>query len=193
MTRPNFRSPARPSFPFDPRLGLALALSVLSHVAPLLPPSRSAPLPAMPAPLQAKLSPPALPAPPELRLPDPAPPEPGRAARKPPSPPSRPSASAAPAAPAARPNWQEAVRQQFRQQQQAGAFYPPEAIARGLEGEALVLMVLAPEGHVAAARIEQSSGHALLDEAALRAVRALRSLPAEAPREALLPVRFRLR
>lgn len=71
--------------------------------------------------------------------------------------------------------------------------YPPEAIERGLQGEALVLLFLDRSGSVIAARLESSSGHALLDEAALRAARSLRALPASAPREALLPVRFRLR
>lgn len=71
--------------------------------------------------------------------------------------------------------------------------YPPEAIERGLQGEALVLLFLDTSGNAMAARIESSSGHALLDDAALRAVRSLRSLPASAPREALLSVRFRLR
>jgi protein TonB len=71
--------------------------------------------------------------------------------------------------------------------------YPPEAIARGLQGEALVLLFLDAAGNVIAARIESSSGHALLDEAAVRAARSLRALPDSAPREALLPVRFRLR
>ncbi len=71
--------------------------------------------------------------------------------------------------------------------------YPPEAIERGLEGEALVLLFLDRSGNAIAARLESSSGHALLDEAALRAARTLRSLPASAPREVLLPVRFRLR
>jgi protein TonB len=71
--------------------------------------------------------------------------------------------------------------------------YPPEAIERGLQGEALVLIFLDETGNAIAARIETSSGHALLDEAALRAARLLRALPASAPREALLPVRFRLR
>lgn len=190
MTRPDFRSPSRLPPAYGHRLGPALALSLLFHLAPLLPPPLSAPPAAMPAPLRATLSPAAAPAPPELRLPDRDPP----AAARPRD--TRPPAAhrlTAPAAPGARPTWQEAVRQQFRQQQREGAFYPPEAIARGLEGETLVLMILAAEGHVVAARIEQSSGHRLLDEAALRAVRALRSLPAEAPREALLPVRFRLR
>ena len=71
--------------------------------------------------------------------------------------------------------------------------YPPEAIARGLEGEALVLLFLDESGNAVAARLEQSSGHALLDDAAVRAARLLRALPASAPREVLLPVRFRLR
>ncbi len=72
-------------------------------------------------------------------------------------------------------------------------FYPPEAIARGLEGEALVLLFLNASGDVIAARLEASSGHRLLDDAAVRAARTLHSLPDSAPREALLPVRFRLR
>ena len=71
--------------------------------------------------------------------------------------------------------------------------YPAEAIERGLQGEALVLLFLDESGKVVAARLEASSGHALLDDAAVRAARSLRSLPSSAPREALLPVRFRLR
>ena len=71
--------------------------------------------------------------------------------------------------------------------------YPPEAIERGLQGEALVLLFLDASGNAVAARLESSSGHAVLDEAAVRAARRLRSLPDSAPREALLPVRFRLR
>ena len=83
----------------------------------------------------------------------------------------------------------------------------------GVEGAACVLLILAGylqsrdntllalaewlavawAGLVTAARVEQSSGHRLLDDAALSAVRSLRSLPADAPQEALLPVRFRLR
>lgn len=72
-------------------------------------------------------------------------------------------------------------------------FYPPEAIARGLEGEVLVLLFLDASGNAIAARLEASSGHALLDDAAVRAAKTLRALPDSAPREALLPVRFRLR
>ena len=71
--------------------------------------------------------------------------------------------------------------------------YPVEAIERGLQGEALVLLFLDESGNAVAARLEESSGHALLDAAAVRAARTLRALPSSAPREALLPVRFRLR
>jgi len=74
-----------------------------------------------------------------------------------------------------------------------GLLYPLEAIERGMEGEATVLLFLDDAGNVIAARLESSSGHALLDGAALAAARGMRGLPASAPREALLPVRFRLR
>jgi periplasmic protein TonB len=70
--------------------------------------------------------------------------------------------------------------------------YPPEAIARGLEGQVLVLLFLDASGNAIAARLEASTGHALLDDAALRAAKTLRTLPNGVPREALLPVRFRL-
>lgn len=147
-----------------------------------------------PPPLQARLQPPPAPRapapPPELIAPKaalsaPAEPEkrPARTVDRKPSPGQ---------APAAR-TWTQHVREQFAEQQRQGLFYPEEAIRRGLQGEPVVLIMLSPEGQVVAARIEESSGHPLLDEAALRAVRALRTLPADAPREVLLPVRFRLR
>ena len=71
--------------------------------------------------------------------------------------------------------------------------YPLEAIERGLEGQVTVMLFLDDAGDVIASRVERSSGHPILDEAAVRAARSLRSLPDSAPREALLPVRFRLR
>jgi protein TonB len=95
--------------------------------------------------------------------------------------------------PAAAKTWTQAVRQHLKQLDDSGQFYPQEAIARGLEGEVLVLIIIDESGRVTAARIEEGSGHHILDDAALRAVRSLRSLPADAPREGLLPVRFRLR
>lgn len=89
--------------------------------------------------------------------------------------------------------WTEAIHEQFSAQQESGLFYPEEAIRLGLQGEALVRLMLDEHGKVFAARIEESSGHELLDQAALQAVRRLRTLPSDAPTESLLPVRFRLR
>jgi protein TonB len=86
----------------------------------------------------------------------------------------------------------EAARIAYRQMQGA-LLYPREAIEQGIEGEATVLLFLDERGDAIAARLEASSGSTLLDDAAVRAARTLRSLPAAAPREALLPVRFRLR
>lgn len=70
--------------------------------------------------------------------------------------------------------------------------YPEEAVARGLQGEALVLLFLDAAGNAVAARLEKSSGHALLDAAAVAAARSVRALPEGDDREVLLPVRFRL-
>ena len=89
-------------------------------------------------------------------------------------------------------NWQDEVKRQLKKLDERGQFYPAEAITRGLEGETLVLLIIDENGEVSAARVEQGSGYRILDDAALRAVRSLRSLPANSPRETLLPVRFRL-
>ncbi len=91
------------------------------------------------------------------------------------------------------PAWQEEVKRQFSKLNDQGLFYPEEAIRQGLQGEAVVLLILDDSGNAVAARLEQSSGHRILDDAALRAARSLRTLSADAPRETLLPVRFRLR
>lgn len=168
------------------RLTLALALSLLLHLVPYLgallerPPTPAPPPPAMRAELRMA---PSLPAQAPLELPKPLP-APAKA-----TPPSKKVLTA----PTGKKSWQDEIRQQFRKQHERNEFYPAEAIAQGIEGEALVLLILDAGGQVSAARIEQSSGYRILDDAALRAVRALRSLPADAPRETLLPVRFRLR
>lgn len=91
------------------------------------------------------------------------------------------------------PGWTQAVSSHLKALQERQAFYPPAAIAAGLEGRVEVLMLLDESGQVVAARVEHSSGHALLDDAALHAVRSLRTLPADAPREAILPIVFRLK
>lgn len=118
--------------------------------------------------------------PPPLPVPPPPPPRLAKAAGKPPPSPLSPL------------SWTEVVRRQLQDMKARDAFYPHEAIAAGLQGTAEVLIVIDPVGNVTAARLEGSSGYAILDQAALRAARALRSLPADAPREVVLPIVFRL-
>lgn len=178
----------------DRRLSLALALSLLIHALPLAAPflvRTPAPAPQRPPPLEARLKPPPVAEQPPLMLPEP--PKPAKAKTEPRRPPPKPEKPASPGPAPAKREWTTEVRKQLKDLDRQGKFYPEEAIARGLEGEALVLLVLDEAGNPVAARIEESSGHRILDDAALRAVRSLRSLPANAPRETLLPVRFRLR
>lgn len=70
-------------------------------------------------------------------------------------------------------------------------FYPPEAIAQGLEGEVILLLTLAEGGRLVSATIARSSGHPVLDQAALNAARRIGALPGN-PRQTLFPVSFRL-
>ena len=70
-------------------------------------------------------------------------------------------------------------------------FYPPEAVRQGIEGETIVMLRIGGNGDVLAAQIAKSSGHVILDEAALRAIRATPRF-APGPREILLPVTFAL-
>ena len=175
------------------RLLLALACSLLLHAAPfvpgLIPPP---PPPQQPPPIQATLQPPPPPLPPapELKLEEP--PKPTKAEPpKPPQPEKR--LTTAKPSPQRAATWQEEVSRQFRQQNERDEYYPREAIAAGQQGDVLVLIILDETGNVVATRRERSSSHAILDEAALRNARRLHGLPADAPREAVLTVRFRLR
>lgn len=71
-------------------------------------------------------------------------------------------------------------------------FYPPEAIARGLEGETRLLLTLDDNGRISEVSVAASSGHAILDQAAVRAARAMGRVNWSQARELLLPVVFRL-
>jgi protein TonB len=71
-------------------------------------------------------------------------------------------------------------------------YYPAEAVALGMEGEVRLLLTLDPDGRILDAVVAASSGHALLDQAALDAVRAMARLPDSGVRELILPVTFRL-
>ena len=80
-----------------------------------------------------------------------------------------------------------------RRQLAEHVYYPPEAIRLGLEGEVRLLLTLAADGTITDASIAAGSGHDLLDQAALRAARAMSRLIGADRRELLLPVVFRLR
>lgn len=88
--------------------------------------------------------------------------------------------------------WKEAIVEKIEAQKNAGLFYPKDAILQGLEGVAEVMIFLDSDGKVLAARLEATSGYAILDEAALQLARALKTLPRGAPTEIVLPIVFRL-
>lgn len=71
-------------------------------------------------------------------------------------------------------------------------FYPPEAIEGGLEGETVLLLVLNAQGDILKAEVASSSGHPILDRAALAAAATIGRIPGFGGKEALLPVRFQL-
>lgn len=71
-------------------------------------------------------------------------------------------------------------------------YYPPEAVARGIEGEVRLLLKLAADGSIADVQIAAGSGHPVLDNAAIKAAYAMGGLEGGAARELLLPVIFRL-
>ncbi len=69
--------------------------------------------------------------------------------------------------------------------------YPEEAAKRGLGGEVLLVVDLGADGRVLDASVATSSGHRILDDAAVRAVRRLGVLgAAHAGKSFLLTIRF---
>lgn len=71
-------------------------------------------------------------------------------------------------------------------------FYPPEAVARGIEGEVRLILKLSPDGAIDDISIAASSGHTILDNAAVKAAYVMGKLPGVTSRELILPVIFRL-
>ncbi|WP_422899251.1 TonB family protein [Propionivibrio sp.] len=71
-------------------------------------------------------------------------------------------------------------------------FYPPEAVARGLEGEVRLILKLSADGSVDDVNIAASSGYPILDNAAIKAAYAMGKLTGATSRELILPVIFRL-
>lgn len=181
MTAIALRS-GRPAGPRDVRFGLALTASIVLHLILLLPSGWLLPAPPaeMPPPLQVELSPP---------------PEADRLATHPE--PVEPAAAVPPA-----PTFRQGRAPPPRELQgraletvlaalMRGEVYPRAAIDAGLEGRVLLLLTLDAAGRVTAVEVAGSSGHALLDDAALRAATRVGSLPG-GRRQVLLPVDFRL-
>lgn len=71
-------------------------------------------------------------------------------------------------------------------------YYPPEAVARGIEGEVRLLLTLADDGRIVDVSVAASSGHAILDQAALKAAQRMGRVNWAHSRELILPVVFRL-
>lgn len=74
----------------------------------------------------------------------------------------------------------------------AHVFYPPQAVVQGLQGEVRLLLRLDVGGRIVEARVVSSSGHDILDEAAVAAAYATGRLPAAGRAELILPVVFSL-
>jgi protein TonB len=86
----------------------------------------------------------------------------------------------------------------FRERIQELVVYPLAARRRGLAGRVEIELLLEPSGRLRDVAVVASSSHALLDEAAVEAVRSLEPLPLpeHLPRRPLrvrLPVIFQLR
>lgn len=74
-------------------------------------------------------------------------------------------------------------------------YYPPQSRRNNEEGRALVHICVDPRGRVASAAIDASSGHALLDDAAVKLAKAYRFKPATQAGKPIeqctgLPVKF---
>lgn len=171
------------------RLFLALALSLALHGG-LLVPDILKRLSATPPPraLQASLRQPAKPEapPPEPLLKNTLDDEPARVENTPPPPKPDPS-------PAQKKN--TTLRRDTQIVQRALSktqFYPTQAVERGIEGNVRLIIRLAPDGSVEDVGIAASSGHAILDNAAVRAAYAMPRQIGVASRELIIPVQFRL-
>ena len=177
------------------RLILALALSFALHGAVLVPDlvKRLPTTPPRPA-LQAMLRMPPTPEPPRAEsllkntldeevapkeVEPPPPPKPVEPARKPePKPVPK--------------NTQKRDIQIAQRKLSEQQFYPPEAVAQDIEGEVRLIIKLSDSGEVLDVSVAASSGHAILDNAAIRAAYAMGALTGVTSRELILPVIFRL-
>ncbi len=176
------------------RLTLALALSLVLHGSLLFPDA----LPRLTAassrpPLQAVLRPPP--------RPEEAPPAEPLLKNTLAAEPTEPTQSARPAAvlsparktsPTVRPASAKQAVKAAQKKLSQHLYYPPEAVRLGIEGEVRLLVTLAADGRIADVVVAASSGHPILDHAAVKAVYAMGALGGTEVRELILPVIFRL-
>ncbi len=191
-----------PRRPFYLALGLSLLLHAVVLAAPSLLHVFLPPVKKTPPPLQVALRPPVetmpnIPAPPEPVLKDtlaekqreePVPQVPP----EPPKPVVKPPAEKRAATQELR-RHQKKVEQQLRRKLHALDFYPAEAIERNLEGDVVLILSFDAAGRLSDTMLATSSGHAILDSAAQRAVRASAGNfadPALAKQEILFTVYF---
>ncbi|MDR2507265.1 MAG: TonB family protein [Candidatus Accumulibacter sp.] len=109
--------------------------------------------------------------------------------------PQRPEESVAPETPATPQKKNGQTKKEIQSVQKKPSprlFYPREAIERGLEGTVHLIVRFANDGSVINVGVTASSGHALLDDAAVQAVYAMGRKMGVASGELALPVRFRL-
>ena len=174
----------------SPRLIFAIALSLALHAGLVFPDllkrlSVAPPRPALQAVLRLPPTPAAPPAEPLLKntidteeaAPEPQQPPPPAPQTTPPKPPKM----------VAKREVQAAQRKLSQH-----VYYPPEAVDRGLEGEVRLIVKLSADGEVDTVSIAASSGHPLLDNAAIKAAYAMGRLTGASSRELILPVIFRL-
>ncbi len=172
-------------------LALAFALSLVLHAVVLLWDALQFAAPSATPPLEASLRRPEK-APPGSDEPllkntlsaDPTPVKPPPAAA--PAPPT--TRTAPPISKAVAKHQVEAAQRKLSQH----LYYPPAAIARGLEGEVRLLLTLADDGSIRDVSIAASSGHAILDQAAVKAAYAMGRVNWAHSHELILPVIFRL-
>lgn len=157
------------------------------------PPPRPEPARPQPAPLPLPVAAPAAPVaePPPAPVvvtapPAPEPPQPA-AAQPPP----------APASPPPAPAMVEAPRFNAAYLNNPPPSYPPAARRRGIEGKVIVRAEIQADGTCSRAELKQGSGHGLLDQAALDAVRKWRFIPARKGSQAVaawvdVPITFKL-
>ena len=99
--------------------------------------------------------------------------------------------------PIATPYTQHARNYLTREPRHPQPTYPPEARQAGMEGTVLVWLRVSADGKVMEVRLERTSGHMILDHAALRFAYTVRLQPARqgatpVEGEAKLPVVYRL-